>query len=73
MESWLELYELISEWSFLPLAVALVLVAAVGTGVVRNRSPRVLFLVFLGLMAVALYLGLNRHEWGEVLFNGQLL
>jgi len=73
LESWLELYELISEWSFLPVALALVLVATVGTGMVRNRLPRALFLVLLGLMGAALYLGLNRHEWGEVLFNGQLL
>lgn len=27
----------------------------------------------LGLLFLALYSGIDRHEWGEVLFNGQLL
>lgn len=73
MESLLELYELISERTFIPVALALLLVVTVGTGMVRNRLPRSLFLVSLGLLGVALYFGMDRHEWGEVLFNGQLL
>ena len=72
-EGWLELWELISERTFLPVAVATLLTLLVGTGMVRNRLPRSLFLLSLGLFGVALYFGLGRHEWGEVLFNGQLL
>ncbi|MDF1555906.1 MAG: hypothetical protein P1P84_22720 [Deferrisomatales bacterium] len=73
MESLLELYELISERTFIPIALSLLLAVTVGTGMLRNRLPRVLVLVTLGLAGVALYFGLGRHEWGEVLFNGQLL
>lgn len=73
MESLLELYEVISERTFLAIALSLLLVLTVGTGMLRNRLPRSLFLVSLGLAGVALYFGLGRHEWGEVLFNGQLL
>ena len=49
------------------------MVLTVGIGAVRTRLPRSLFLLSLGLFGVALYFGLGRHEWGEVLFNGQLL
>ena len=73
MESLLELYDLIAEPIFISVALALLLVVTVGTGVVRNRVPRSWFFLTIGLMGVTLYFGLGRHEWGEVLFNGQLL
>ena len=72
-EGWLELWELVSERTFIPIALALLMGLTVGIGAVRNRLPRSLFLLSLGLFGVALYFGLGRHEWGEVLFNGQLL
>jgi hypothetical protein len=75
MESLLELYELISERTFLPVALALVLVLVltVGTGAVRNRLPRSLCLPGLALLGVALCFGLGATGGGEVLFNGQIL
>jgi len=72
-ESLLELWELISEPSFLPIVGLLLLLVTVGTGWLRNRLPRSLLVLGLGLAGVTLYFGLTRHEWGEVLFNGQLL
>ena len=73
MESLLELYELIAESTFIPVALLLLVLVTVGIGVVRNRFPRSLFLATLIALGVAMYFGLGRHEWGEVLFNGQLL
>lgn len=72
-ESLLELWELISEPSFLPIVGLLLLLVTVGTGWLGNRLPRSLLVLGLGLAGVTLYFGLTRHEWGEVLFNGQLL
>jgi hypothetical protein len=37
------------------------------------RWRRTAWLACLGLLALAFYFGIQRHEWGEVLFNGQLL
>lgn len=74
MEHWQELLELVLDWTFLPLGLSLVLLAVVGSGVWGGmRGRRVVWVIGIGLTAATLYLGLQRHELGEVLFNGQLL
>ena len=73
MESMWELVEVILEWSFLPVACVIVLVSLVGSGLWEVRWKRSIWLLGLGLCGLAFILGVERHEWGEVLFNGQLL
>ncbi|GAB4260931.1 MAG: hypothetical protein Kow0092_10080 [Deferrisomatales bacterium] len=73
MESLQELLELVLDWSFLPVALGLVLLTTVGSGWWTPRWRRTIWMVGVVLMGVTLYLGIQRHEWGEVLFNGQLL
>ena len=68
-----ELLELVLTWSFAPLAAALLLVGVVGSGAWSPRWRRATWALGLALLAATLYLGVARHEWGEVLFNGQLL
>ncbi len=68
-----ELLELVLTWSFVPLAAAAALVLAVGSGAWNTRWRRTMWVLGLTLLGVTLYLGVARHEWGEVLFNGQLL
>ncbi len=73
MDNLLELYEVVASWSFLPLGLAIVFVATVGAGLWQTRWRRIAWLLGLGLFGATFYLGIARHEWGEVLFNGQLL
>ncbi len=74
MEHWQELLDLVLDWTFVPLGLALLLAAVVGSGVWRGvRWRRAVWVLGVGLCAGTLYLGLQRHELGEVLFNGQLL
>jgi hypothetical protein len=73
VESLQELLEVVLDWQFLPLAVAMLLVSIVGSGLWNARWRRTAWLACLGLLALAFYFGIQRHEWGEVLFNGQLL
>jgi len=73
IEAWEELLEVALEWSFLPVALGLLLLCVVGSGAWRTRWRKSLLLLGLVLWGFALYFGIQRHEWGEVLFNGQLL
>jgi hypothetical protein len=73
MESLLELRDLVLQAMFLPVAAAIVLVATVGSGLWNTRRKRTVFALSLVVFAVALAVGIHKHEWGEVLFNGQLL
>ncbi|GAB6063235.1 hypothetical protein [Deferrisoma palaeochoriense] len=74
MPEWvLELRELFWDANFIPLGMGLLIVLTVGTGLWNTRWRRTVWLVGVALMGMTLYLGLARHEWGEVLFNGQLL
>jgi hypothetical protein len=65
--------DVVLQWSFLPVGVAVLLLVTVGTGLWKTRWKRAAWVVGLGLLGFALCFGLQRHEWGEVLFNGQLL
>ncbi|GAB6062526.1 hypothetical protein [Deferrisoma camini] len=73
MENWLEFWELAATWTFVPLLAAIVLLVTVGTGWWKPRWPRLMWVLGLALVATSLYLGVARGEWGETLFNGQLL
>lgn len=73
MENLQELYRVVTEWSILPLALGLLLVLTVGTGLWQVKWRRTAWLLGLVLFGVTFYLGITRQEWGEVLFNGQLL
>lgn len=73
MESLEELLNAILDWTFLPLGLAVVILSAVGSGLWSTRWSRTVWALGLVLMGLTLYFGISRHEWGEVLFNGQLL
>ena len=73
MGSTWEILSVILEWSFLPVGCVLVLVSLVGSGLLEVKWKKTVWLLGLGLLAAAFILGVERHEWGEVLFNGQLL
>lgn len=73
MEQWQEFLEVVLEWSFVPVGVAILLLVTVGTGLWKTRKGRSAWLIGLLLLGFTLYFGVQRHEWGEVLFNGQLL
>jgi hypothetical protein len=68
-----DLLEVIIDWSFIPLALAVLLVSVVGSGLWNAQWKRTVWVVGLSLLAVAFYFGVQRHEVDEVLFNGQLL
>ncbi len=73
MEALQEFLEVVLEWSFLPLAAVILLLGVVGSGLWNPAWKRSAWLFGLVCLAVAFYFGIQRHEWGEVLFNGQLL
>jgi len=73
VEHWEEFLEVALEWPFLSVALAILLVTTVGAGLLKPRWHRSVWAVGLVLFGFALYFGVSRHEWGEVLFNGQLL
>jgi len=73
VEHWEEFLDVVLEWSFVPVGVAILLLITAGTGLWKTRRKRSAWLVGLILLGFALYFGVQRHEWGEVLFNGQLL
>lgn len=64
---------MVLEWSFLPVGVAILLLTTAGTGFWKTGRKRSAWIIGLVLFGFALYFGVQRHEWGEVLFNGQLL
>lgn len=73
MEHWQEVLDVVLAWSFLPVAVVILFLVTVGTGLLKTRWKRTAWVIGLILAGFVLYFGLQRHEWGEVLFNGQLL
>lgn len=70
---WEELLDVVLEWSFVPVALAVLLLVTVGAGHWTTRWKRGAWVLGLALFAFCAYFGIGRHEWGEVLFNGQLL
>ena len=73
MESLLELRDLVLTWEFVPVAVVFVMLLTVGAGAWKTRWGKTLWVLGLALLGVSFAVGVQRHEWGEVLFNGQLL
>ena len=73
MDQWAELLDVVMQWSFLPLGAAILLLGTLGAGLRKTRWERTAWVLGLLLLGATLYLGVERHEWGEVLFNGQLL
>ncbi len=73
MESWHDLLEVVFEWPFLGLAALILLLASVGAGLWPGRWRGAAWVVGLLLLGLSLSVGLGRHEWRDVLFNGQLL
>lgn len=57
----------------LPFIMALILFAFAIVFASSATWTWVEWICALGLLFLALYSGIDRHEWGEVLFNGQLL
>ncbi len=73
MESWLEFWDAAVTWMSVPLALTIALLITAGTGLWKPRRRALVWIVGLVLVATSLYLGVSRGEWGETLFNGQLL
>ncbi|MEW6487311.1 MAG: hypothetical protein AB1578_05265 [Thermodesulfobacteriota bacterium] len=73
MEDLLEFLEAANNWASVPLGLALLLLVTAGSGLWRSRWKKALWGAGLLLLAATFYFGVARHEWGEVLFNGQLL
>lgn len=73
MESLLELRDLVLTWTFVPVALMFLLLATVGSGAWKVRWRRTVWIVGFLLLGASFAIGIQRHEWGEVLFNGQLL
>ncbi len=73
MEDLLEFLDAAANWASIPLGLAIALTVAVTAGWWRPRRLALAWLVGLALVGVSLYLGVARGEWGETLFNGQLL
>ncbi len=73
MESLLELRDLVLTWEFLPVAAVFLLLFTVGSGAWKTRWRKTCWVLGFLLLGASFAVGVQRHEWGEVLFNGQLL
>ncbi len=72
-ESVSELVELFWDWNFVNIAVATLIVVLVGSGLIRTKYKGVIWGVAIAVLWAALHVGIGRHEFGEVFFNGTLL
>jgi hypothetical protein len=73
MESLLELRDLVVAWEFLPVGLVFLLLFTVGSGAWKPRWRKTFWMLGFLLLGASFAVGIQRHEWGEVLFNGQLL
>lgn len=71
--AWEEVAELIWDWNFANVSVIIASLLLIGSGIWRVRYKSVAWGVALAMMWGAFHIGLGRHEWGEVFFNGTLL
>lgn len=72
-ESWKDFVTVAWEWDFVNLAVALLVILLIGSGLIKSRIRSVAWGIALAVLWSALHAGVARSEWGEVLFNGTLL
>jgi hypothetical protein len=63
MEGLQDVLAQVAQWSFLPLAVAFLLLAGLATGLLGTRWKRTTWLVGLFLLAVVFYIGFHRYGW----------
>ncbi|PLX46307.1 MAG: hypothetical protein C0609_00830 [Deltaproteobacteria bacterium] len=68
-----ELLDLIWDWNFVNIAAAALIILVVGTGILRTKYKGVVWGISIAVLWAALHVGIGRHEWGEVFFNGTLL
>lgn len=73
LESWKDFVTVAVEWDFVNIAVAILVIVLVGSGLVRSRVRSIAWGIALAVLWSALHAGVARNEWGEVLFNGTLL
>ena len=73
MQDLLEFLDAASNWASVPLGLAVLLFITAGSGLWAPRWKMAVWAAGLVLLAVTFYFEITRHEWGEVLFNGQLL
>jgi hypothetical protein len=72
-ESIADLVELLWDWNFVNIAMGLLIIILVGSGLIRTKYKGVIWGVAIAVLWAALHVGIGRHEWGEVFFNGTLL
>lgn len=73
LESWKDFVTVAVEWDFVNIAVAMLVIVLVGSGLIRSRVKSIAWGIALAVLWSALHAGVARNEWGEVLFNGTLL
>jgi hypothetical protein len=73
MEDLLEFLDAANNWASVPLGLAVLLLITAGSGLWRSRWKKTLWGAGLIMVALSFYFGVSRGEWGEILFNGQLL
>ncbi len=73
MEDLLEFLEAAANWASIPLGLVILVLATAGAGLWKPRWRRTLWAVSVVLVVLSFYFGVSRGEWGETLFNGQLL
>jgi hypothetical protein len=73
MEALLEFLDAANTWASVPLGLAILLLLTAGSGLWKPRGKRLVWGFGLIVLGLSFYFGVSRHEWGEVLFNGQLL
>lgn len=72
-ESLKEILTLVLDWNFVNIGVILLIILITGTGLYRTRLKGVIWGLALAVIWSTLHVGIGRHEWGEVFFNGTLL
>lgn len=72
-ESILELIEIFTDWTIIPVVLIFFVLSALGTGLLESKHRKTALFVGVALAVAMFYFGIDRHEWGEVMFNGQLL
>ena len=73
MEDILEFLDAANNWASIPLGLAILLLLTAGSGLWKPRWIRLIWGFGFVVLALSFYFGVSRHEWSEVLFNGQLL
>lgn len=73
LESWKDFMNVVLEWDFVNIAIAVMVILLIGSGLIKSKIRSVAWGIALAALWSALHVGIARKEWGEVLFNGTLL